>query len=101
MTFLLLQGHKIRLLKELTPQTKEGIINCLKRIKEKPVRPFEVEVDTGWYIPRITKWVVRVPYNETLDISIAVRDYKVVTAWVNHNKDIHTTLDLSKYTALT
>lgn len=45
----------------------------------------------------ISKYVVRMKYNDTHDISIAIGGKTVITAWVNFKDDVHHTLDLSKY----
>lgn len=78
--------------------TKEGLFACLKEMKKNPVTPFEVEVSVSpdkHFV--VTKYVVRLPYDSSRDISIAIRGKKVITAWLNHVTDTHKTLDLSKY----
>ena len=82
---------------------------------KKTLWPFEVEYSKdfhffgrpGWFV---TKYCVRVPYSLTDDLVIVIRpqwnkisntyDFdrnKIVTAWLNHKKDDHKTLDASKY----
>lgn len=77
--------------------SKEGLMACLNDIKIVPEVPFEVEVEVEGNRFYITKYVVRVPYSETEDISIVLRGHRVITAWINSEEDTHTTLDLSKY----
>ena len=77
---------------------KEGLLKSVQNLKNNPVNPFEVEVETGEdkkYF--VTKFVVRVPYDNERDISISIRGNKIITAWLNHIEDTHKTLDLSKY----
>jgi hypothetical protein len=79
--------------------TEDKIYDCLNKLKSSPVKPFEVElnIDNNHKQYTVTKWVVRVSYNDNKDISIAVRGHKVVTAWLNDKNDVHSTLDLDKY----
>ena len=76
---------------------------------------FEIELSkdyhffglSGWFV---TKYCIRIPYDSKCDLVIVIRpqwdkDKKqydvtknmVVTAWLNHKKDNHYTLDESKY----
>jgi hypothetical protein len=77
---------------------KEGLLSCVQSLKDEPIDPFEVEVDIR---PdnsfSVTKYVVRIPYSNTHDISVSIRGNKIITAWLNRFDDIHYTLDLSKY----
>lgn len=81
------------------------LLDCVNSLKQSPVKPFELEVviddnPTGKNNNKtyaITKWVVRMPYDEDQDISIAVRGNVIVTAWLNNKDDTHYTLDLSQY----
>lgn len=57
------------------------------------VEPFEVEVDNN----KVVKCVIRTRYDNNRDISIVIREGFIVTAWLNHNNDLHGTLDVSKY----
>lgn len=95
---------------------KEVLIECLETLKETPREAFEVELSkdyhffkmNGWFV---TKYCVRIPYSNKEDIVVSIRpiytnvDGKslkivknlIVTAWMNHYKDNHVTLDSSKY----
>lgn len=77
---------------------REGLFKALKSLKTNPVEPFEVEVELKdnnkfW----VNKYVVRLQYDTTYDISISIRGKMVITAWLNRFDDTHFTLDLSKY----
>lgn len=82
---------------------------------KKVLEPFEIEYSkdfhffgrSGWFV---TKYCVRVPYSVNDDLVIVIRpqwnkisntyDFDknmIVTAWINHNKDNHKTLDASRY----
>ena len=65
----------------------------IKSIDESNCHPFEVEVESGV----VTKCVIRVKYDDRNDISIVARDGFVQTCWINDNKDLHATLNKSKY----
>ena len=79
----------------------------------KEVEAFEVEltnfegVDPRWLI---TKICLRTSYSPTQDVCLSIRAFRdfntkkfdtskalIVTAWLNHKKDSHFTLDNSKY----
>lgn len=57
----------------------------------------EAEVESG----RVTKLVIRKPYNNILDRIIVIREIRgcarIITAWLNRNSDKHNTVDLSRY----
>ena len=78
---------------------KKVLINCINNLRSNPVTPFEIELDGD----EVIKYVVRVPYSEELDISIAMLvcnswgNPMVKTAWLNSKDDTHHTLDFSKY----
>ena len=65
----------------------------IKSIDESNCHPFEVEVENGV----VTKCVIRVKYDDRNDISIVARDGFIQTCWINDNKDLHVTLNKSKY----
>ena len=75
------------------------LLQCLKRVINNPVSPFEVEIDNRTVI----KYVIRTSYDSDRDVSIAilVKDYygipMIKTAWLNKKSDKHYTLDVSKY----
>ena len=81
------------------------LLDCVNSLKQSPVKPFELEVvindnPTGKNNNKtyaITKWVVRMPYDDGRDISVVVRDNVIITAWLNNKDDIHCTLDLYQY----
>lgn len=75
--------------------TENDIRDCLKWLIKNPTKPFEVEYNTA--TQKITKWVVRIPFDDYRDMSISIRGYRIITAWVNDLNDNHRTLDLSKY----
>lgn len=60
--------------------------NAIDNIRVYNVKPFEVEVENG----KVVKAVVRTSYNKHQDVSIVFREGKVITAWLNSNKDHHT-----------
>ena len=79
----------------------------------KEVEAFEVEMTqfdkptSHWLI---TKICLRTRYSPTQDVCLSIRTYRdpitkkyspskalIVTAWLNHRNDAHTTLDESKY----
>ena len=87
----------------------------LATIKNNPQEPFEVELGKDWYVFgdsnwHVTKYCIRLHYTNNQDIVVSIRPHfnketkryewdknLVVTAWLNHNNDNHTTLDDSKY----
>lgn len=90
---------------------RDAIDKCLKSIKDGPQRAFEIELgkgyrefgESGWFL---TKYCIRIPYDSTQDLVVAIRpkyrgaavvDNVVVTAWINSKNDSHITLDKSKY----
>lgn len=94
---------------------KNALIKCLATLKTNPQQPFEVELskdldffgNNEWFV---TKYCVRVPYDDREDIVIAIRPYygknkhcyndnrnKVITAWMNAKHDDHFTLGTAKY----
>lgn len=94
---------------------QDALEECLTTIRTNPQEAFEIELscdyhtfgDNYWHV---TKYCIRMPYNKTQDIVVAIRPYfdretrkvdhkrnKIVTAWLNHRKDDHFTLDGSKY----
>lgn len=93
----------------------QALTDCLDTLKECPQEPFEIELSKdyhffgkpGWFV---TKYCVRIPYNEHQDVVVSIRPYydreilnyddtknRVVTAWLNSNEDSHQTLDSNKY----
>lgn len=89
--------------------TQELMMRALKSIQENKNRPFEIEVKYDNVKERyiVTKYVVRVSYDNDRDVSFAIvpiwdadtRSFKgrIKTAWLNSKEDIHYTLDSSKY----
>ena len=94
---------------------REALVKCLETIKDNPQEAFEVELSkdyhlfkkSGWFV---TKYCIRIPYDDKQDIVVSIRPYydaeknkfisnknRVITAWLNDNKDDHVTLDSSKY----
>lgn len=85
-------------------ENKTVFLNALKKISLDEYLPFEIESYFNREKHRfgISKYVVRVPYDETRDITIVVSPrgrYKgfIKTAWLNNKEDVHKTLDESKY----
>lgn len=89
------------------------IKKIITNIKNNPITPFEIEMT---YDSKgrayLTKYVVRTSYDDTRDVSIVFGVYFnqvtkeldstrvfIRTAWLNNKTDIHTTLDLSKYSS--
>ena len=89
--------------------TQELMLKALKSIQENKTRPFEVEIkyDNVKHNYIVTKYVVRVSYDNTRDVSFAIIPIfdidthtfkgRIKTAWLNSKEDIHYTLDDSKY----
>ena len=90
---------------------KDVVIECLDTLKDNPKEVFEVELSKdyhffgkpGWFV---TKYCCRIPYDNNKDLVVAIRpiynknvveDNLIVTAWINHKKDNHCTLDKTKY----
>ena len=97
---------------------KNFVINTLNEQSSKfrrVLKPFEVEVSKDFHLfgkPGffVTKYCIRLPYKHDKDIVIVIRPQwdkenkkydesknMIVTAWINHNKDNHKTLDTTKY----
>ena len=89
--------------------TQELMTKALKSIQTNKTRPFEVEIkyDNKKQDYIVTKYVVRVSYDDTRDVSFAIMPIfdmttktfkgRIKTAWLNTKDDIHYTLDDSKY----
>lgn len=89
--------------------TQELMTKALKSIQTNKTRPFEVEIkyDNKKQDYIVTKYVVRVSYDDTRDVSFAIMPIfdmttktfkgRIKTAWLNSKEDIHHTLDDSKY----
>lgn len=97
---------------------RDCVMNSLNQmISDKRVvrDAFEVELSkdyhffgkSGWFV---TKYCIRIPYDADCDLVVVIRPQwnhakqqydlsknMIVTAWLNHNKDNHFTLDKSKY----
>jgi hypothetical protein len=93
---------------------KTKIMSAIDSLKKTQVNPFEIELSKdyrqlgpGWHV---TKYVVRVSYDNTRDVTFVIAlkkddktnklDYKkafIKTAWLNDKYDVHSTLDKSKY----
>ena len=88
---------------------KEKMTKALKSIQKNKTKPFEIEVmyDNKKRDYIITKYVVRVSYDETRDVSFVIVPVldryskkfrgRIKTAWLNDKEDIHSTLNVSKY----
>ena len=77
--------------------TAEKVWNVLSKLKENPIVPFEVETENCNGKEKVTKYVIRDKCNLFEDISIVIRENKVITAYINESNDEHFTLDTSKY----
>lgn len=89
--------------------TEEMMLKALDSIRVNQTRPFEIEVKYDFKKNRyiVTKYVVRVSYDNDRDVSFAIIPLfdmnthtfigKIKTAWLNNKEDIHYTLDDSKY----
>ena len=97
---------------------KNAVLNYLREMcsSSRPiVEPFQVEISKdfgyfgkkGWFV---TKYCIRLPFRQNEDLVIVIRpkwdkrkstydlwNFLIVTAWINHKDDSHTTLDASKY----
>jgi hypothetical protein len=69
-----------------------------KTLKQKSYL-FEVETEynTEDHFEKITKAVIRTKYDDTQDITMVIRQNKIVTAWLNSNEDKHFTLNEKSY----
>ena len=77
-------------------------LDALNRMEDKQYLPFEVETFENGGTVLVTKFVVRVPYDEKRDITFVIapkgEDIAVIkTAWLNYKNDLHFTLDESRY----
>lgn len=88
--------------------TRHALYACLNDRYEMIQPPASVAIAPGQIIEadtdgvEIYKIVLRVPYNPTFDLCIALfpnlnGDSLVKTCWLNEKKDAHSTLDKSKY----
>lgn len=91
----------------------ENVIKkCLSTIKSNPQEAFEIEVTYFDDVEShyITKYCIRIPYDNRQDLCVVIRpiyklnddyyevkDNKIITAWLNSNKDEHRTLNKHKY----
>lgn len=73
------------------------INNVLNKIKQHPIIPFEIETRTIDGLEIVTKYVIRDKCSDSEDIIIVIRNYKVITAYINDSNDNHNTLNYSKY----
>lgn len=81
---------------------ERDFIDALNRMEEKQYLPFEVETFENGGTVLVTKFVVRVPYDEKRDITLVIapkgEDIAVIkTAWLNYKTNTHSTLDASRY----
>lgn len=81
---------------------ERDFLDALNRMEEKQYLPFEVETFENGGTVLVTKFVVRVPYDEKRDITLVIapkgEDIAVIkTAWLNYKTDLHFTLDESRY----
>ena len=79
--------------------TLQDIKNVVYKISKNPISPFEVgivEDEFGKFL--VKKYCVRTNLNKQNDISIVLSNKgRIITAWINDVRDIHYTLDRSKY----
>lgn len=90
---------------------EQRIIDIIQELTKVNVIPFELETKKDYkifkdYREHINKIVIRVPFSETIDISIVIMPRKsydnikctfVKTVWLNSAKDNHGTLDVTRY----
>lgn len=57
------------------------------------IKPFEIETTYD----KVTKYVIRISFDNERDISVVIRFNTIITAWINYKEDVHKTLDKSKY----
>lgn len=108
-----LQERLLNTNKDRSHNYLSNVLNeCLKTIQSNPRDYFEIELsqdnkyfnDNKWHI---TKYCIRIPYNKNEDLALSIRpefscsNYSgnnlVVTAWINHKDDDHSTLNYDKY----
>lgn len=92
---------------------KDVVDKCIANIKNQCQDAFEVELskatninDETWYV---TKFCIRMRYDDNTDLAVVLRPQidiscfrytdsnLVVTAWINHRKDNHKTLNTLGY----
>ncbi len=90
---------------------EQRIIDIIRELTKVNVIPFELETKKDYkvfkdYREHINKIVVRVPFSDTIDISIVIMPRNgyggnkctfVKTAWLNNAEDNHKTLDITRY----
>lgn len=87
---------------------KTKIISAVMSLTKNQVAPFEVQLSKDYYALgpgwHVTKYVVRVSYDETRDVTIVIATNPknknhafVKTAWLNDKQDVHKTLNKIKY----
>ena len=81
---------------------ERDLVEALNRLEDEQYLPFEVETFENGGTFEVTKFVVRVPYDDERDITIVVAPRGndigfIKTAWLNYKTDVHSTLDESRY----
>lgn len=71
-----LNDHKVQDFKHRIDTNK--LLKLANSIKN--VKPFEVEITDN----KVTKYCVRLSYDNDRDIAIVIRNNKIVTAWLNY-----------------
>lgn len=74
--------------------TEKDVDDIVMKIMYSDIKPFEIETTDN----KVSKYVIRISYDNERDISVVIRFNTIITAWINHKEDIHKTLDKSKYT---
>ena len=82
---------------------EKDFVLALDRTKDKNYLPFEVETYENGETVLVTKYVVRVPYDDKRDITFVIapkgnHQCVIKTAWLNYKTDKHFTLDRNRYT---
>lgn len=73
-----------------------GLIEIPMYFDARYAKLIEIEVDP--YSSKVTKRVFRQRYNAEYDLVLVVTaDWVIKTVWLNSSKDLHKTLDASKY----
>lgn len=73
-----------------------GLIEIPMYFDARYAKLIEIEVDP--YSSRVTKRVFRQKYNDEYDLVLVITsEWVIKTVWLNSKKDLHKTLDASKY----
>lgn len=78
--------------------TDEDLQKAIERLRENPIKPFEVGLNKYGGKLYLDKQCVRLSYDNFVDICIVVSGNGIViTAWLNDKMDTHKTLNKWRY----